>query len=178
MQTMWLCSSDLKRRVKLWFVHFQVSEDREDGEDGRVVMSHYGPTSCRHNVVSLQHQVVQRFLLTDKTIELALQGEPGSLVSQVWPIYLSCGRKPDTQVNIQTWHRNIVSMSSAVITENLAGIRSCSMIATPNRTKIYNNKRIKVQNSTWLKCCGRTLKTNDNKHECILSGGHSGSKPA
>lgn len=43
-----------------------MSEDGEDGEDRRVVVAHYGPASCRHDVVSLQHQVVQRLLWTDE----------------------------------------------------------------------------------------------------------------
>ena len=40
----------------------QVLEDGEDGEDGRVVVPHDGPARRRHDVVSLQHQVVQRLL--------------------------------------------------------------------------------------------------------------------
>lgn len=57
---------DLQSGVKLRLVHLQVSEDGEDGEDGRVVVAHDGSASCRHNVVSLQHQVVQRLLWTDE----------------------------------------------------------------------------------------------------------------
>lgn len=53
---------DLQSRVKLGLVHLQVSEDGEDGEDSRVVVAHNGPASRRYDVVSLQHQVVQRLL--------------------------------------------------------------------------------------------------------------------
>lgn len=45
--------SDLQRGVKLWLVHLQVSQDGEDGEDSRVVVSHDGPACCRHNVVPI-----------------------------------------------------------------------------------------------------------------------------
>lgn len=57
---------DLQRGVKLWLVHFQVSQDGEDGEDSWVVVSHDGPACCRHNVIPIQHQVVQGLLWTDK----------------------------------------------------------------------------------------------------------------
>lgn len=53
-----------------------MSEDGEDGEHRRVVVAHDGPASCRHNVVSFQHQVVQRFLWTDM-MKLSMQPECG-----------------------------------------------------------------------------------------------------
>lgn len=52
----------LQRGVELRLGHLQVLQDGEDGEDGGVVVAHDGSAGCRHNVLALQHQVVQRFL--------------------------------------------------------------------------------------------------------------------
>lgn len=59
--------SDLQRGVELRLVHLQVPQDGEDGEDGGVVTSLDGSASGEHNVVSFQHQVVQRLLNTNRT---------------------------------------------------------------------------------------------------------------
>lgn len=66
---------DLQRRVELGLVHLQVSEDGKDGEDGRVVVAQYGSASGGHDVVSLQHQVVQRLLWTDEGTGSRLNAE-------------------------------------------------------------------------------------------------------
>lgn len=62
--------SDLQRGVELRLVHLQVAQDGEDGEDGGVVAALDGSASREHDVVSFQHQVVQRLLRTNKTSEL------------------------------------------------------------------------------------------------------------
>lgn len=56
---------DLQGGVKLRLVQLQMPQDGKDGENSRVVVTHDGSTSRRHDVVSLQHQVVQRLLWTD-----------------------------------------------------------------------------------------------------------------
>lgn len=51
--------------IEVGFGLFEVAQDGKDGEHGRVIVSHYGSTCRCDDVISIQHQIIQRLLQTN-----------------------------------------------------------------------------------------------------------------